>query len=82
VTGGPWRTLPGGGLSREAGGWRMDVTPTEDGARWTLIWNGDDMLHGSYVGEHRFASVELGVEAADLWAPENGYPAVRVEVDP
>jgi hypothetical protein len=27
-------------------------------------------------------TLPAAMEAADLWASENGYPAVRVEVDP
>jgi hypothetical protein len=86
VTGGPWRSLMGGGAKREVGDdWTLSVEPCSADSlrigmagRWRLVVSWQRMV----VAQYEYDSFAVAVEEADEWAASQGYPAVRVEVDP
>jgi hypothetical protein len=74
VSAGPWRCV-------EGRTWRY----LDD---WTGLWAQDDLWFAWHRTSARLVAkgdaegIAAAMEAADLWASENGYPAVRVDVDP
>jgi hypothetical protein len=82
VTGGPWRAIPDD-PDREhrrkvADGVTLCVFEAGDGGWW---WQAQVSLKRAQPEGHE-ETLNAAMKAADLWASENGYPAVRVEVDP
>jgi hypothetical protein len=78
VTGGPWRSLANG-WQRIAGADVIALTVYPSGVR---EWHWDASDEVVIIEEGDEPTLPAAMEAADLWASENGYPAVRVEVDP
>jgi hypothetical protein len=78
VTGGPWKpTSMRYDRRLDLSHW-LAVYLIEDGRwRWRVSAGKAEPLAQGHAD-----SFEEAREAADLWASENGYPAVRVEVDP
>jgi hypothetical protein len=83
VTGGPWRSITD---SLPEPVWQRPLTRTaslyvwqEDVSAWD--WTAMGLGRGLGAGGEAPTS-SAAMEAADLWASENGYPAVRVDVDP
>lgn len=81
MSAGPWQ-VDAVHMSREVEGlgfitaWNVRGIP---GAAWRAEFDEDVYIVG---GHGSAACLDACMEAADLWASENGYPAVRVEVDP
>jgi hypothetical protein len=80
MSAGPWRAItgPDGEHRRDAGGVTLAVAQYDPGV-W--FWEAIDGDHRPVVGCN-YPTLPAAMEAADLWASENGYPAVRVDVDP
>jgi hypothetical protein len=77
VTGGPWEPWPPNGMLRALS---ADLTMYVEPLDGEYLWSAREADFPLVVDEQ--PTLTAAMEAADLWASENGYPAVRVEVDP